>query len=157
VLIALVVGAAVLGLVWAWNSRAWAALLFAGGALAGGAFFALAGSPWIEGKALASASPAVVFLACAGAGALAARGWRVEAAVVAAVSATGVLWSNGLAYREAWLAPADRLAELESIGERFAGQGPALMTEYEPYGARHFLRRLDAEGRQSFAGVRFRF
>ena len=26
------------------------------------------------------------------------------------------------------------------IGNRFVGQGPALMTEYEPYGARHFLR-----------------
>ena len=62
------------------------------------------------------------------------------------VVALGVLWSNGLAYHGATLAPHDQLAELEEIGERFAGQGPALMTEYQPYGVRHFLRRLDAEG-----------
>src|SRR5262249_5836911 len=40
----------------------------------------------------------------------------------------------------------DELAELETIGTRFAGSGPALMTEYEPYGVRHFLRALDPEG-----------
>ena len=44
-----------------------------------------------------------------------------------------------------WLAPRDQLAELQQIGQRFAGEGPALLTEYQPYGARHFLRRLDAE------------
>src|SRR5439155_18238002 len=43
-------------------------------------------------------------------------------------------------------APHDRLAELQHIGSRFAGQGPALMTDYEPYGVRHFLRKLDPEG-----------
>ncbi|HEU4942613.1 MAG TPA: hypothetical protein VFT18_05060, partial [Gaiellaceae bacterium] len=58
----------------------------------------------------------------------------------------GVLWSNALAYHDVNLAPRDQLAELERIGEQFAGSGPALMTEYQPYGVRHFLRRLDAEG-----------
>ena len=58
----------------------------------------------------------------------------------------GVFWSNALAYHDVWLAPRAQLRELELIGERFAGQGPALMTEYQPYGVRHFLRRLDAEG-----------
>jgi hypothetical protein len=38
------------------------------------------------------------------------------------------------------------LAELQTIGHRFAGQGPALMTDTEPYGDRHFLRSLDPEG-----------
>ena len=56
-----------------------------------------------------------------------------------------MLWSNALQYHDAWLAPRAQLEELETIGERFAGDGPALMTEYQPYGARHFLRRLDAE------------
>ena len=65
--------------------------------------------------------------------------------MVAAI-AGGVLWSNALAYQEVNLAPRDRLAELEQIGERFAGEGPALMTEYEPYGVRHFLREADPEG-----------
>jgi hypothetical protein len=45
-----------------------------------------------------------------------------------------------------WLAPREQLAELQSIGELIAGQGPTLMTEYEPYGVRHFLRDSDAEG-----------
>ena len=51
-----------------------------------------------------------------------------------------------LAYHEVNLAPRDRHAELEQIGDRIAGEGPALMTEYEPYGVRHFLRKADAEG-----------
>lgn len=49
------------------------------------------------------------------------------------------------AYGGASLAPYDQLRELEQIGERFDGEGPALMTEYNPYGARHFLRELDGE------------
>jgi hypothetical protein len=51
-----------------------------------------------------------------------------------------------LAYHGVNLAPRAQLAELERIGHRFAGQGPALMTEYQPYGVRHFLRAVDAEG-----------
>src|SRR5262249_53379729 len=45
-----------------------------------------------------------------------------------------------LAYRDVDLAPRGQLAELEGIGDRIAGQGPTLITEYEPYAARHFLR-----------------
>ena len=70
----------------------------------------------------------------------------IEAAVLAAAMIGGVGWSNVLAYRDVWLAPSSRLADLEAIGKRYAGDGPALMTEFDPYGARHFLRRLDAEG-----------
>src|SRR5262249_38294992 len=44
------------------------------------------------------------------------------------------------------LAPRGQLVELERIGNDYAGQGPALMTEYLPVGVRHFLRRLDPEG-----------
>jgi hypothetical protein len=87
-----------------------------------------------------------VLLALVGVAALTVTGRRIEAAVIAAAIVGGVAWSNALAYREAWLAPHSRLAELEAIGSRYAGRGPALMTEYESYGARHFLRRLDAEG-----------
>jgi hypothetical protein len=66
--------------------------------------------------------------------------------VALAAIATGVLWSNALAYGNVWLAPRSQLAELETIGKRFAGDGPTLMTEYQPYGVRHFLRDLDPEG-----------
>jgi hypothetical protein len=68
----------------------------------------------------------------------------LAAAAIAAIAA-GVLWSNWLAYRDVKLAPRDRLAELATIGDRFAGQGPAMIDEYEPYGARYFLRRMDPE------------
>lgn len=73
-------------------------------------------------------------------------GRRVEAGVAAALVTGGVLWSNALAYRDVNLAPRDQLAELEQVGREFAGQGPSLMTEFQPVGVRHFLRRLDAEG-----------
>ena len=146
VLVAVVFLAAASGLAWAWRRGSWETLLYAGGALLGAVVLYEVGSPWVAGKALASASPAFVLLALVAAAALALGGRHVEAAVLGAAVVGGVAWSNVLAYRDVWLAPRDRLAELEAIGKRYAGQGPALMTEFEPYGARHFLRRLDAEG-----------
>ncbi len=103
-------------------------------------------SPWLTGKALATGSPFVVLLALAGAALLLESGRRVEGVVVAAVIAAGVLWSNVLGYGAVWIAPRAQLAELETIGRLYADEGPALMTEYQPYGVRHFLRKLDAEG-----------
>lgn len=106
------------------------------------------GSPWVDGKAYATASPAFVLAGMAGAGIVFLRGgwaWRGLGAVLALVLLGGVVWSNALAYRNVDLAPRRQLAELEQIGKRFAGQGPALMNDYDPYGARHFLRQLDAE------------
>ena len=73
------------------------------------------------------------------------RGFRVVGAGLAVVIAGGVIWSNVLAWHDVWLAPRDQLAELATIGNRFAGQGPALLNEPNPYGSRHFLRRLDPE------------
>jgi hypothetical protein len=68
------------------------------------------------------------------------------AIVLAAGAVTvGIVWSNVLAYHEANLAPRTQFAELAQIGERIAGQGPTLMTEYQPYGARHFLREAAPE------------
>src|SRR5262249_33748419 len=58
----------------------------------------------------------------------------------------GVIVSNVLGYRDVNLAPRPQLAELEQIGKHIDGQGPTLMTEYNPYGARHFLRDADPEG-----------
>jgi hypothetical protein len=92
------------------------------------------------------ASPAFLAAALAGSAALFGLGRRVEAAVVAIAITGGVLWSNALAYHDVSLAPRGQLHELETIGHSFAGQGPALMTSYEPYGARHFLRNEDPEG-----------
>jgi hypothetical protein len=70
----------------------------------------------------------------------------VEAVLAAGAILFGVAWSDALAYHDVLLAPNARLTELQAIGDRYAGDGPTLETDYDPYGARHFLRRLDAEG-----------
>src|SRR5581483_1889721 len=111
----------------------------------GSAVFFGAGSPWVGAKALAVASPAFLAAAAAGVAWVRSTGRATEALVAAAAIAGGVLWTNLLAYHDANLAPRGQLHELEQIGERFAGDGPALMTDYQVYGARHFLRRRAGE------------
>ena len=146
-LMCLVAALAITGVVLAWRARAWAPLVYAGGAIAGSAIVFGFGSPWAAAKALAIVSPALLLTAGIGAAQL-ARSGRARWAAVAALGAiaAGVAWSNVLAYREVNLAPRDQLAELELVGEQIAGEGPTLMTEYQPYGVRHFLRDADPEG-----------
>jgi hypothetical protein len=145
VLIALVVIGAVLAVVLAWRRRAFGLLTYAASALVGSTIFWVEGSPWIGGKAIAIASPLALSLALVAAGWVYEQGRRIEAVLAAAAIVFGVAWSDAWAYHDAFLAPSSRLSELEAIGNRFAGQGPALETDYDPYGARHFLRKLDAE------------
>jgi hypothetical protein len=145
VLIAVVLLAAIAGLLVAAARRAWELPLYVAAALSGTVVYGLLASPWIEAKAFAIASPALVLAALVGALTL-FRARRVEGAVVLGAIALGIGWSNALAFGDVTLAPRDQLTELEAIGEQFEGQGPALMTEYQPYGVRHFLRGLDAEG-----------
>lgn len=145
-LIGLAIMAAIVGAVLAWRRRAWEPLLYAAGAGLGSLAVFAYSSPWVGAKALASGSPAVLLLALGGAAAFATRVERVLGTTVLALILAGVLWSNALGYHDVSLAPYDQLHELESIGEDFAGEGPTLMTEYQPYGVRHFLRATDAEG-----------
>ena len=145
-LIGLALVAAGAGLVLCWRRRAWTPLLYVAGATVGSIAVFAYSSPWVGGKALASGSPSLLFLALAGAALFAARVERVLGATVLGLILAGVLWSNALGYHDVSLAPYEQLRELESVGEEFAGEGPTLMTEYQPYGARHFLRAADAEG-----------
>jgi hypothetical protein len=167
-LLAVVAGAAAWGLAAGVRRAAWGLVTYSGATAAAALGVAAFGSPWIDGKAFATAAPAALLPAAAGiAAALGGShgppapapggspppaaplppGLRRLAAGLAALAvAGGVLWSNALAYRDVSLAPRDRLAELERIGERIDGEGPTLMTEYEPYGVRHFLRDADPEG-----------
>jgi hypothetical protein len=163
VLVAVVIVAACFGLLVAWRARWWVPGLYLAGAAAGTVLVSLKGSPWVQGKAFATASPAALLVGLIGAVALlesrrgllpgedASRPGRllaahrtIAAAACAAIS-VGVLWSNALAYHHVTLAPYGQLAELAQIGQRFAGEGPALINEYEPYAARHFLRAMDPE------------
>jgi hypothetical protein len=145
VLIAVVVLGAVLAVVVAWRRRAFGLLTYAASALVGSSIFWLGGSPWIGGKAIAIASPLCLSLALIAAGWVYESGRRIEAVLAAGAIVFGVAWSDALAYHDVFLAPNARLTELEAIGNRFVGQGPTLETDYDPYGARHFLRKLDAE------------
>jgi hypothetical protein len=145
VLIAVTALSAVAGLVVAARRHAWGLPLYLAAVLGAAVIYGSLSSPWIEAKAFAIASPAVVLAAVVGALTL-FRSRRTEGAVVLGVIVLGVGWSNVLAFGDATLAPRDQLRELETIGDQFRGQGPALMTEYQPYGVRHFLRELDAEG-----------
>ena len=95
------------------------------------------GSPWLAGKALASASPAIVFAALLACAVLLARRHRWQRAVgllAGLALATGIVWSNVLGYHEVSLAPRAQFAELAQIGEEIAGDGPTLMTDFSPFG-----------------------
>jgi hypothetical protein len=146
VLIGVVAIAALIGLVLAVRGRSWALVIYLGAAIVASLAIFIIGSPWVGGKALATASPAIPIAAAAGALALFARGRHVEGAVLVAVLAVGALWSNALAYRDVNLAPRAQLAELETIAGKIGDHGPTLMTEYQPYGVRHFLRNAAPEG-----------
>jgi hypothetical protein len=151
VLIALALAGALLGVVVAVRRRAWPTLLYAGTALVGAVVVVGAGSPWADAKALMIISPALLLVALLGPTALATadggRGWAVRSSTLALGLAivAGVLASNALAYRDARLAPYDRLAELQDVGERLDGRGPVLTTEFEEFG-KHFLRAADPSG-----------
>jgi hypothetical protein len=144
VLIAFAVIAGILGVLTAIRSRAWALLAYVGAGLLGTCLVLVYASPWVDAKALAITSPAALTAAVVGALALMARR-RAAGLALFGLIAVGVLWSNALQYRSVNLAPWDQLDELEEIGKRSSGQGPTLITESQIYGARHFLRRADAE------------
>jgi len=146
VLIALVIAAAAVGLWWAWKRSSWALPAYVVTAGLGCAIFVGLSSPWVGAKTLAMASPAFLAAALAGCAAGFAHRRVVEAAVVALAIAGGVLWSNVLQYHDVWLAPRAQLHELETVGNRYAGEGPTLMTDFQSYGVRHFLRREAPEG-----------
>jgi hypothetical protein len=155
-LIALAVAAALIGVIRAFDSRAWSLLLGLASAVAGALVFAGFGSPWLGAKALAIGSPFVLLTALCGCfasmrrsfarGRIGTRFATLAAMAIGVALVAGVGWSDALAYHDVDLAPRAQLQELEEIGNHFAGDGPTLMTEYQPYGVRHFLRRLDPEG-----------
>jgi hypothetical protein len=162
-LITLLILAACLGLATAWRTREWVLPLYLVSAAVGVLLVSAKGSPWVQGKAFATASPAALLVGLAGVAALLDRSerdlpWKLTgtiaeragtrhalAATGCAAIAIGVLWSNILAYHHVTLAPYGQISELAQIGQRFAGQGPAMINEFNPYAARHFLRAMDPE------------
>lgn len=122
-----------------------APVLYGACALAGALLVYFIGSPWVGGKALATASPAVAFLALVGCAMLLGGSHRALGLIAGLAVATGIVWSDVLAYHDALFAPHEQMVELAEIGERIAGQGPTLMTSYSTYGTRYFLRDAEPE------------
>ena len=145
VLLVLTALAAAGGLGFAAVRRQGGPAVYGAAALLGLVVIGVVGSPWVDAKAMAVASPAILALAFFGCAALGRAGLAVPAAALAGLIGFGVLWSTWLGYRGVSLAPRDQLAELEQIGEDIDGEGPTLMTEYMTYGVRHFLRDGDPE------------
>jgi hypothetical protein len=142
----LLIGLALLaasGAIWASvRRRELGLLLYVAVAVGGcGLIFFIGATPWVVGKTLAIAAPALLAAALTGAAMLWSR--RRAGLVLFVALAFGVVWSNALAYHDVLLAPRPRLVELQEIGDRVAGRGPTLLNEYEIYGDRHFLREGD--------------
>ncbi|HTA06494.1 MAG TPA: hypothetical protein VK774_09040, partial [Solirubrobacteraceae bacterium] len=119
---------------------------------------------WVDAKALVLTSPVLVLLAWGGVGAL--LGMRGDdrpsatvrprarhrapavglvAALLALALTGGALASDLAQYHSSNLAPTARYEELARIGERFAGRGPALFTDFDEYSL-YELRTLDISG-----------
>jgi hypothetical protein len=101
-------------------------------------------SPYATAKLLVVLSPAVVFLAATGAlGLLAERArWiRRLAAVGLAVMVAGLLVTDSLGYREATLAPPERIAAMEDVAEHATGGGVWLVNEWEEF-SKVFMRDI---------------
>jgi hypothetical protein len=145
-LMSLVCLAALGGAAGALRTRDPGLLVALGGAAAGCALITLFGSAWVAAKSYAIVAPFVLLFAFAGLGFLAQLGSRAVAISIAVLLGAGIVWSNALGYGGVSLAPRAQLGELERIGDRFAGIEPGLMTEYQPYGVRHFLRGMAPEG-----------
>jgi hypothetical protein len=89
-------------------------------------------SPYAQGKLLAVAGPAVLFVALAFLAS--ARGhlaWPAMALV--GTLAVAVFGSDVLAYAHDRVAPTARIEAIEQTGDHFAGQGPVLWNEAEEY------------------------
>jgi len=103
------------------------------------------GGVWTDAKLLVLASPLVLLLAWAGVAVLRRSRLPAAAAAVAAVIAGGVLVSDALQYRGSDLAPSARYAELASLDAKYAGQGPALFTDFDEWSL-YELRDVDIGG-----------
>lgn len=102
-------------------------------------------STWANAKTLMLTSSVVVLIVWAGIAAIRRSPARLLAWVLALLFVAGVFGSNALQYHSTNLAPTARYEELARIGSRFAGQGPALVTDFDEYSL-YELRSLDVGG-----------
>jgi hypothetical protein len=102
-------------------------------------------STWAQAKTLMLTSPVVMVMAWAGVARLRGSSLRIAATLVAVLLVGGVVVSDALQYHQSNLAPTARYEELASLNKRFAGRGPALLTDFDEYSL-YELRDLDVGG-----------
>ena len=135
---------AVAGVIYSWKSGHHFVALIAVSSTLLSLLFSF-GNAWVGGKAIAISSPFLLLCSLNGIIWLIDSKRFTEASLSSIIVVGGVLLSLGLIYHEVWLAPYAQLKELQQIGQDTRLSSPALMLEYSPYGARHFLRNLAAE------------
>ena len=141
----LVLGA--IGVVGALWRRRWMIAAFAISAPIALTYVVAHAGPWVELKGFTITATLFLAMAFVGAGWMAtarpgklrlpvrAAGWLAALAISGAV-----LYGNALTYHDISLAPAARYHQLEQIGKRFAGIGPAFLPAFDEY-SEYFLRR----------------
>ncbi|HEV7528621.1 MAG TPA: hypothetical protein VGO29_06970 [Solirubrobacteraceae bacterium] len=146
---ALAIALAAIGVLYALWRRNWVVAAFGVAIPIALSYWVAHGGPWIELKAYTITAPMVLAMAFVGAGALATlrlrhrkaqlplniAGWAGALAIAGAV-----LYGNALTYHDISLAPVARYEQLEGIGKRFAGVGPAFFPAFDEY-SEYFLRR----------------
>jgi hypothetical protein len=93
---------------------------------------------WVQLKAFCITAPIALALAFSGgAGLVGRKRMRVPLATLGLVATAavgiGVLYGNALQYHHTPLATPERITELQNISERFAGQGPALLPDFDEF------------------------
>jgi hypothetical protein len=145
-LIGIVIVCVALGATVLLRRRAWTLLAFVAISFLVWELLTRRGTTWTDAKVLMLLSPVALLVALIGAFSGLGKGRR-ESLLLAAVIALGVLGSDALAYHGTGLAPTERFSEQRLIGQRFAGQGPILTTDFDEY-ALYLLRhsRPDSPG-----------
>lgn len=90
-------------------------------------------APYAAAKILAIASPVVVWVAGVG---LCALSWRRVRPLVLAIGAAltlAIVVSDLLAYHDDQVSSTSRMLAMEAVGEHFAGRGPVLFNEQDPF------------------------
>ena len=101
-------------------------------------------SPYDTAKLLVVLSPAVVLIAAVGALLLLAKrtpGLKIAGGAALAVMVAGIAITDSLGYREATLAPPDRIAAMEDLAGHVRGNKAWLVDEWEEY-AKYFMRDI---------------
>jgi len=133
-----------LGLILLVRRRAWGLLAFVAISFVVWRALTDRGTEWTDAKVLMLLSPVALLVAMIGAFG-ASGGRRLEGVLLAGAVAFGVLASDALLYHGTGLAPTQRYVELRTLGERYAGQGPVLLPDFDEY-AIYLMRDSLPEG-----------